>query len=71
VGLISLFLYAYLRWSELSITNLLRHNWAWGVIGAVLLGMFTVHNILPSPPLHEPKVYLWCSIYSGLELSMD
>jgi hypothetical protein len=27
VGLTCLFLYAYLRWSGLSMTHLIRHNW--------------------------------------------
>jgi hypothetical protein len=31
IGLAGLFLYAYARWSGLSIVNLLRHNWQWGV----------------------------------------
>lgn len=49
VGLVSLSFYAFLRWSGLSVINLVRHNWAWGVIGAVLLGMFTVNYILSQP----------------------
>ena len=49
VGLTSLFLYAFLRWSGLSIINLLSHNWVWGVIGAVVLGLFTVSSILSQP----------------------
>src|SRR5512144_3449046 len=54
VGLVSIFIYAYVRWSGLSITNLIRHNWVWGVIVAVPLGMFTVSNILSQPA--SPRV---------------
>ncbi len=49
VGLVGIFFYAFLRWSNLSIVDLLRHNWYWGVIGAVAIGAFTVHNILSQP----------------------
>lgn len=49
VGLVSLFLYAYMRWSGLSIVTMFRHNWLWGIIGAFLLGIWTVHNILSQP----------------------
>lgn len=72
VGLVSLFFYAFLRWSGLSITNLLRHNWLWGIVGAVLLGMFTVNNILsqPASPRSEglPLAFelLWIGVVYGL-----
>jgi hypothetical protein len=49
VGSVTLFLYSYLRWSGLSITDLLRHNWIWGVVAAMPLGAFTVGNILSQP----------------------
>ena len=72
VGLVSLFLYAYLRWSGLSITTLLRHNWVWGAIAAVLLAMFTVHNILSQPASARSEglrlVFdlLWIGVIYGL-----
>jgi hypothetical protein len=62
VGLISLFFYFFLRWSGLSMIDLLRHNWYWGLIGAVLIGMFTVRNIL-SQPASAPA--------EGLSLAFD
>lgn len=49
IGLSGLFLYAYVRWSGLSIGDLIRHNWYWGAIGAVLLSAFTVKNVLSQP----------------------
>lgn len=72
VGLVSIFIYAYVRWSGLSITNLIRHNWIWGVIGAGLLGMWTVRNILSQPA--SPRVegltlafdLLWVGVIYGL-----
>jgi len=72
VGLVSLFFYAFLRWSGLSIISLLRHNWYWGLIGAVLLGAFTVRNILSQPASARaegfPLVFdlLWVGVVYGL-----
>jgi len=62
VGLTGIFLYAYLTWNGLSIGNLIRHNWYWGVIGAVLLGVWTVRNILSQPA--SPRA-------DGLSLAFD
>jgi hypothetical protein len=43
------FLYAFARWSSLDIGSLLRHNWGWGLAAAILVGAFTVRNILSQP----------------------
>ncbi len=43
------FLYAFTRWSQLSLGELLRHNWIWGLVGAALIGAFLVRNILSQP----------------------
>jgi hypothetical protein len=72
VGLVGLFLYTYLRWSGLSITDLLRQNWIWGVVAAVPLGVFTVGNILSqlasarSEGLHLAFDLLWIGAIYGL-----
>jgi hypothetical protein len=49
VVLVGLLGCAYLQWSGVSVAELLRHNWIWGVIGAVLLGLFLVRNIRSQP----------------------
>ena len=49
VLLAGLFLYAYHQWSGLSMAGLLRQNWIWGLIGAVLFGLFVVRNVLSQP----------------------
>lgn len=49
IGLSALFLSAYVRWTGLSIRELLIHNWMWGLVGAVLLALFTVRNVLSQP----------------------
>jgi hypothetical protein len=43
------FLYAFMRWSNLSISELIRHNWSWGLVAAVLIGAFLVRNVLSQP----------------------
>ena len=49
IGLAGLFLYTYSRWSNLSIRELFINNWIWGMVGAILLAMFTVKNVLSQP----------------------
>jgi len=72
IGFSGLFFYAYVRWSTLSIENLIRHHWIWGLIGAVLLAIWTVRNILSQPvsPRSEglPLVFdiLWSGVIYGL-----
>lgn len=72
VGIVSVFFYAFMRWSGLSITNLLHHNWYLGVIGAVLVGIFTVRNILSQPASERveglPLFFelLWVGVVYGL-----
>lgn len=43
------FIYAFARWSNLSVGSLIRNNWIWGLVGAVLIGVFTVRNVLSQP----------------------
>src|SRR5512145_1531075 len=72
VGLVSLFFYAFLRWSGLSIIQLLYHNWVWGIIGAIPLGAFTVNNILSQPASQRSEglllvgEILWVGVVYGL-----
>lgn len=70
--LVTLFFYTFLRWSNLSIANLLRHNWYWGLVGALLAGAFTVRNILSQPASARSEgltlvfEILWVGIAYGL-----
>lgn len=72
IGLSSLFIYSYARWSKIPIMDLLRHNWYWGLIGAVLLALFTVNNIRSQPASQRakglPLVFdlLWSGVIYGL-----
>lgn len=72
VGLAGSFLYAYVRWSGLSIGDLIRHNWLWGIVGAVLFSVFTVKNVLSQPVSPRPEGFslvfdlLWSGVTYGL-----
>ena len=72
VSLVSLYFYAFIHWSGISITNLLRQNWYWGLIGAVLVGVFTIRNILSQPASARaeglPLIFelLWVGVVYGL-----
>jgi hypothetical protein len=72
VALVSLFLYAFVRWSRLSLTELFRHNWVWGVVGAVVVGAFVVRNIFSQPASARaaglPLAFelLWSGVVYGL-----
>jgi len=72
VALVSLFLYAFLRWSGLSLIDLFRHNWIWGVVGAILFGAFVVRNVFSQPASARAEGLslafdlLWSGVVYGL-----
>jgi len=47
--LVAPFFYAFVRWSGLSIGELIRHNWVWGLVAAAVVGAFVVRNVLSQP----------------------
>ena len=65
---VSLFLYAYVRWSGLAVGELLRHHWIWGLVGGVLLCAFTVGNILSQPvsPRSQGISLIFDLLWSGV-----
>lgn len=72
VALTALSLTLFYRWSGLSLAVLFRHNWAWGVAGAVLVGAFVVRNIRSQPPSTRARGVLlafdlfWSGVVYGL-----
>jgi hypothetical protein len=68
----SLFLYAFIRWSGIPFGDLILHNWVWGVIGAILLSIFLVKNILSQPISPRSNGFffafdiLWLGVIYGL-----
>jgi len=72
IGFTLLFLSAYLRWSGLSLPELILHNWVWGVVGAVILAIITIRNVLSQPASPRAKGFslvvdlLWSGFLYGL-----
>lgn len=72
IALSGVFLYSFFRWSGVSLPELIRHNWVWGVIGAALLAIFLVKNILSQPVSSRTKGFslafdiLWLGVIYGL-----
>jgi len=67
-----LFLYAFIQWTGIPFRGLIQHNWIWGLIGAALLALFLIKNILAQPVSQRAKggslVFdiLWLGIVYGL-----
>jgi hypothetical protein len=68
IGITGLFLYGYVRWSGISIGEIIRHNWVWGLVGAALLILFTVKNVLsqPASPRSEGMTLVFDLLWSGV-----
>ena len=68
IGMAGLFCYAYVRWSGLSIGELIRHNWIWGVVGAILLALdHAINSCIGSVP---PISARWrAALHSGMKSS--
>jgi hypothetical protein len=49
VPMVGFFLYFYIRWADLNVRELIRQNWVWGVIIAILVSIFLVRNVLSQP----------------------
>jgi hypothetical protein len=62
VVMVSVFLYAYVHWSKLSLGQCFHHRWDWGLVGAVIVGVFVVQSVLGQPSSPTP---------SGVELAVD
>jgi vacuolar-type H+-ATPase subunit I/STV1 len=68
---VGFFLYAYFHWTHLNITELIIHNWVWGLIAALIATIFTIRNVLSqpsSPRARGPKLFFelcWFGIIYG------
>ena len=49
IGFSFLFFFAYVKWSGLSIVSLLQRNWIWGIVGALILSVITIRQVLSQP----------------------
>jgi len=72
IGFAGIFLYAFVRWGGISLGEMIRKHWIWGVIGAALLALFTVKNILSQPASPRADGFslafdlLWSGVIYGL-----
>ena len=68
IGIAGSFFYAYIRWSGISIGEIITHHWIWGLVGAVVLAAFTVRNIVSQPvsPRAEGLSLVFDLLWSGV-----
>src|SRR5512140_2416130 len=68
IGISGLFFYIYIRWSGTSISEVIQHNWVWGLVGALFLTLFTVKNVLSQPisPRSEGFSLVFDLLWSGV-----
>lgn len=43
------FLATYVRWSGVDLIAVFRHNWMWGMLGAIIIGAFMAKNVFSQP----------------------
>jgi hypothetical protein len=67
-----IFLYAYFRWSRISLKRHLLHHWPWGLLGAVISGGMVVANVLSQPASPAPQgvavvgAIVWLGLVYGI-----
>lgn len=65
------FLYGYVRWSGVDVYARFREHWIWGVVGALVAGVFVVSNVLSQPRSATPSgvelvgAILWLGVVYG------
>jgi len=55
IPLVAALLTAFVISNDLNIREIILHNWAWGLLGAVLAGAFVVKNVLSQPSSERHK----------------
>ncbi len=65
---VATFVYAFARWSKINVGELLGHNWIWGLVLAVLAGIFVVRNVLsqPASPASHGLSLVWDVAWLGV-----
>ncbi len=49
VFITGIFSFLYFRWGQIDFWGLVQYQWGWGVIGALVFGVFVVKNVLSQP----------------------
>jgi hypothetical protein len=49
IPVVAAFFFLFIVINKISLTEILSHNWYWGVIGALLAGAFVIKNVYPQP----------------------
>lgn len=71
VGLTLSYLYAYARWSRVNLRRAAVRNWGWGSIGAVVVGIAGVNDVINQPASQAPVgleligALLWLGVVYG------
>ncbi|MBN2086742.1 hypothetical protein JW758_00165 [Candidatus Peregrinibacteria bacterium] len=55
VLIIGFLLYGYYRWANLDLSELIIHNWVWGLIAALIATVLTVRNIFTQASSPRPQ----------------
>jgi hypothetical protein len=50
----SAFAWLYFQWSQTPLLDLFQNNLIWGIVGAIVIGMFVVKNVLSQPASPHP-----------------
>jgi hypothetical protein len=51
----SAFAWFYFQWSQTSLLDLFQNNLIWGILGAIVIGIFVVKNVLAQPASPHPS----------------
>lgn len=62
IGLAALFLFLFVRASEIDVAAMLSHNWGWGLLVGAIVGVFLVLNVRSQPASRES---------GGVDLAVD
>jgi hypothetical protein len=70
--IVGAFLYGYMRWSTVDIRQHIRHHWAWGLIGAVIVSVVVVMGVVQQSASPRPQggalvfTLLWVGMVYGV-----
>ena len=62
------FIYAFMRWSNVSWLEMLDRNWVWALVAALLVGLFTVRNVYSQvgSPASQGASLAWDIVWLGV-----